>query len=79
VQYPKAVNVKATDFKLLEKLRQQFFTYYSWGVAGVSPAEGGSGKDVGFGAGGETSPLLIILNIILCIIILTLLSDILIF
>jgi len=31
------------------------------GVAGVSPAEGGSGKAEGFGARGETSPPLIIL------------------
>jgi hypothetical protein len=35
-----------------------------WGVAGQSPAEGGSGKAVGFAAGGKAFPLLFILQIV---------------
>jgi hypothetical protein len=38
------------------KIAGQFFSCYG-GVAGVSPAEGGSGKAVGFAAGGKAFPL----------------------
>jgi hypothetical protein len=49
----------------LEKLRSDFYLLFFGGAAGVSPAEGGSGKAVGFEAWGETSPSYYIMSIAL--------------
>jgi hypothetical protein len=49
---------------MISKIAKQFFSYFFGGVAGVPPAEGGSGKAVGFGAWGKAFPLFIYLLIV---------------